>query len=827
MGEKLLTVGMAVYREFEDVWHTLESLNTFHGTWFNIVVVDNAPSSCLRTKATVSAVGGRYFHRPDLNGTARPRSAVFDFATTPWVLVCDSHVHFEPGALKALEDYIRTNPESKDILSGPIVGDDGKWQATHWELNSNGGLWGTWANNPSPEPFEIPAQGLGCFAMRREAWPGFHPLMRGFGGEEGYIHEKVRRLGGKAVCLPKLRWRHRFRNVIDFKLSPPPYAVTAEDHARNLLIGHRELGIPDYENLIRNQAGLNTPRQAFTAATTEVKIKVTENFPRSLPKGVRVLGVWYSNNSAPPEVLEASLRSIKTSQDQTTRHDVRVITCPWKTVRANPFPEVIAAYRDKYGHAMIVSQINQALKEGTRDGWTPDVVCFLEHDVLYAPGYFDRVVSAVVENPGARVISHLDYIGLNATGWLRVKDRHEPLHQLSMTYQTALKNLDRAENDCVRQGWTYLEPDHAADRSTWVRIPPDGYAPSVHINHTGGRLTSHGETVFEAVSSYGPKNSPVTIHPYWGDMKLYYPTPTQTATQVKSGGCPSCSKTKVSAPATKPKRSEPVAKLPAVKRPVQLPQPKIDIRDLTTDESRTVTAYASKSHTVTLISVWNRPFHTAVLAGLPSTGVLVSKSIVQRRWWPELTAQLGDRFVTVIGRKTKITATDTLILDTNPDSENVYAELKAYAEHVNKYIIVSGTTLYADVAANKKDPGVMDGVRRFVTTSPEWTAVTRVVGGQGLLVLSRLEEDRKQPPGMITKALNFSKALIKHAADGNRIVSDKVWELRMAECLVCDQRNIDTCAACGCTLADKASWASEECGMSKIGKEPKWKALTE
>ena len=59
-------------------------------------------------------------------------------------------------------------------------------------------------------PFEIPMQGMGAFACRREAWPGFNPRFGGFGGEEGYIHEKFRQAGGRTLCLLFPRWAHRF-----------------------------------------------------------------------------------------------------------------------------------------------------------------------------------------------------------------------------------------------------------------------------------------------------------------------------------------------------------------------------------------------------------------------------------------------------------------------------------------------------------------------------------------------------------------------------------------------------------------------------------------
>jgi hypothetical protein len=83
-------------------------------------------------------------------------------------------------------------------------------------------------------------QGLGLFACRRDSWPGLNPRFRGFGGEEGYLHEKVRRGGGRTVCLPALRWVHRFNRP-----EGVPYPPAWDDRIRNYLIGWRELGWDD------------------------------------------------------------------------------------------------------------------------------------------------------------------------------------------------------------------------------------------------------------------------------------------------------------------------------------------------------------------------------------------------------------------------------------------------------------------------------------------------------------------------------------------------------------------------------------------------------
>jgi hypothetical protein len=105
------------------------------------------------------------------------------------------------------------------------------------------GFFGTWqhddrAGDPDGEPFEIPMHGLGLFACRRKAWPGFNPAFRGFGGEEGYIHEKFRRAGGRTLCLPFLRWLHRFNRPMGC-----PYANVWDERVHNYLVGFREVGL--------------------------------------------------------------------------------------------------------------------------------------------------------------------------------------------------------------------------------------------------------------------------------------------------------------------------------------------------------------------------------------------------------------------------------------------------------------------------------------------------------------------------------------------------------------------------------------------------------
>ena len=123
------------------------------------------------------------------------------------------------------------------------MGDDLKVHGTHFDPVWHAGMYGVWGKDPrglDPDApaFEIPMQGLGVFACRRAAWPGFNPRLRGFGGEEGYLHEKVRRAGGRTLCLPFLGWTHRFNRPFG-----PRYPVSVKDRVRNYLLVHDELGL--------------------------------------------------------------------------------------------------------------------------------------------------------------------------------------------------------------------------------------------------------------------------------------------------------------------------------------------------------------------------------------------------------------------------------------------------------------------------------------------------------------------------------------------------------------------------------------------------------
>jgi glycosyl transferase family 2 len=241
-----MTIGMATYDDFDGVYFTIQGLRLYQDlTDTEILVVDN--HGCDATQKFVESVpNARYIRATRTIGTA-VRDLVFSQAKGDAVLCVDSHILFVPGAVARLRQYYADHPQTRDLLQGPLLYDDLTSISTHFEPEWRSQMWGTWSTDPrgidaEGEAFDIPSQGLGVFSCRRQAWPGFNPAFRGFGGEEGYIHEKFRQRGDRTLCLPWLRWVHRFGRP-----KGVPYPLTVEMKLRNYIIGFTELGLDTKE----------------------------------------------------------------------------------------------------------------------------------------------------------------------------------------------------------------------------------------------------------------------------------------------------------------------------------------------------------------------------------------------------------------------------------------------------------------------------------------------------------------------------------------------------------------------------------------------------
>ena len=245
----VLTVGMATYDDYDGVYFSVQALRMYHPEVMDqieILVVDNKPDNPhgQEVKRFIESYveNGRYVPFTEWESSF-VKGKVFEYAQGEYVLCIDCHVLLVPGALAKLISYYNTFPNTRDLLQGPLVHDDLQNFYTHFEPKWQEQMFGTWATaQPSldkGDPFEIPMQGCGLFSCKKEHWVGFNPAFRGFGGEEWYLQEKVRKQGGKVLCMPFLKWLHRFGRP-----DKPKYPLDMYARIRNFIIGWTEI----YEN---------------------------------------------------------------------------------------------------------------------------------------------------------------------------------------------------------------------------------------------------------------------------------------------------------------------------------------------------------------------------------------------------------------------------------------------------------------------------------------------------------------------------------------------------------------------------------------------------
>jgi len=244
---KKITIGMATFDDFDGVFFTTQAIriaNIDRLDEIEFVIIDNRSESAegKATKEHAKKIGAIYHAEKNWRSTAT-RDLVFRKASGDWVLCLDPHVLVEPQTIQRIIDFADRNPSSRDLFGGGLLYDGlGNGVATNMKPEWRSQMFGTWEHqprgaDPSADPFEIPLHGLGLFLQRREAWQGFNPLFLGFGGEEGYIHEKTRRAGARNLLLPWLRWNHRFnrpRGVV--------YSLKIQERISNYFIGWKETG---------------------------------------------------------------------------------------------------------------------------------------------------------------------------------------------------------------------------------------------------------------------------------------------------------------------------------------------------------------------------------------------------------------------------------------------------------------------------------------------------------------------------------------------------------------------------------------------------------
>lgn len=188
--------------------------------------------------------------------------------------------------------------------------------------------------------------------------------------------------------------------------------------------------------------------------------------------------------------------------------------------------------------------------------------------------------------------------------------------------------------------------------------------------------------------------------------------------------------------------------------------------------------------------------------------------------------QLHDRlpadkeFTTTVGagvqRIRKAKSTELLVLNECTTFECARYALETFTS--TRFIVLRNTKKYGEIGSDsvppaQMRPGVLSALRMWLTSHPEWSVIKHFSEGEGFTVLSRLDSDKKQLPGKIEMAANFTKALANHVVTGAKETEPEELEKRLATCTLCEHRNGDHCGVCGCPIAKKASWKDQHCPL--------------
>ncbi len=215
-----------------------------------------------------------------------------------------------------------------------------------------------------------------------------------------------------------------------------------------------------------------------------------------LPKtSTNRLGIFYSNNTNQKTypTIRASLKSIETA----AKGKADILTCMWNHEPENKFYECIA-WTQTSSHLNQVLQILQLLYIAKSTGHYK-YVSFLEHDVLYAKGYFDY------PDFESGILANMNYIGMNVDGFQHRGQNDKPMSQLTMLFDDAVKHFESILPNAILTNSGLAEPQ--VSMVEWR-----AEHPSIHVNH-GVHFTSH--------FSIYKKDNVYSTDTYWGNHADY------------------------------------------------------------------------------------------------------------------------------------------------------------------------------------------------------------------------------------------------------------------------------------------------------------------
>lgn len=737
-----LTIGMPHRDDKEGVWGTVEGLRdqiTEAGLqkYVEILVVDQSPPANgpnpLKTfcaRVTQSGVPCRYEIADQTKGSAAAKNAVFRHAKPPhseddsdkvrgakmgrhWVVCVDCHVHMQKGVVKHIYDYAAKNPNNLDLHYGCLTFDEdrekaftsfscwrrdqGVWQAKT-PLIGGDLLLGTWKSDKDAlkagKPFEIEACGGWFVICRKAAWIGFHPLLKGHGGEEWYIAEAFRQLDRKVLCLPFAKASHRF-----IRTRPVDYGGD-EMTIRNCVICWKSLGY-DPDRL----------RTAFTWPQQQTR-----------PDGTKFLKplrdpAWIN------KIIDDTLAELKDYEERVNKS---------RPLRANP---------------KLVDE--PSIQEGEQYRESK----FLSH--FYKEGELS-VHLPVLRSLAAKVPRILEYPSKDkASTWAFLAAQPESVRRLGASCGQAPADMQKyAGRTILTSACTGGSCSTGPDEGGMLFVSRDIERPVWDVLDQHKATTRHFMVVHgteglpkeeaEAWLAKSPEWRAVFAAGDSGGIVILQRTSSDISWSVE----------RVPFPPPKAKPQEPsgiemleLEYLGACKTPSDINEHLPTLRDLAT-RVVSVTEFGTRT------GVSTRAFLAAQPEELHSYDITEVGDAATKL--TEIAGETKLVFHSEDTLKAEIAATDLLFIDTLHTGPQVEAELNRHADRVGHFIVFHDTVTFGEHgeghSATNPVEGLKAGMERFLSAHPEWTQIAEFGNNNGLTVWQRESSNITWPAPSSTTA---------------------------------------------------------------------------
>lgn len=216
MKQKTVSVVISSRDEMPNIVHTVHSIVNDLETFlkpddFEIIIVDNGSEDDMSWRYLVER--GMFYHRTvrlhhdPIMGNVSARNKGAAMATGKYLFFSDAHMSYRIGSFKkmieAIDKYGGMAHASVQWMGGYEPSDP----SLQYTIKIGEKIWGTWNNySVSKEPYFIPVSGHCFLGMMREqfnAFGGYNPYFRCYGGGEVYLDMKWWMLGSSVVVVPE------------------------------------------------------------------------------------------------------------------------------------------------------------------------------------------------------------------------------------------------------------------------------------------------------------------------------------------------------------------------------------------------------------------------------------------------------------------------------------------------------------------------------------------------------------------------------------------------------------------------------------------------